>query len=193
MTPSYRAIAKILKSELSPYRFLHSLAVSRLAADLARRHGWDPEKARMAGLVHDCVKEWSPSRLLARVRKRRLKIPDLKFILENSPGLMHAYVGADFARAQGWIDAEQARAVAAHTLGSEKMTVPEMIVFIADQASTDRRFRHAMNTRRIARQNLRAGFREAMAVKIGYQLRKGKKIHPLPVRVWNRLLEKTRD
>jgi predicted HD superfamily hydrolase involved in NAD metabolism len=192
VTADFAAVAAVLEKELSPNRFRHSLAVARFAADLARRHGWDAARARMAGLVHDCAKEWSPAKLKAHVKRRRLIVPGLAFILKTSPGLLHAYVGADVAREKGWISGEQVRAVAGHTLGAEKMGAPEMILFVADLASPDRAFRDAARIRRIARKDLRAALREALAVKLGHQLRKSQKIHPTPVRVWNALLEKKR-
>ena len=188
MKPEFADVAAVLKKELSPARFRHSMAVARFAADLARRHGWNPDRARMAGLVHDCAKEYSPARLAAHVRRRRLAVPDLALILRNAPGLLHAYVGADVARSNGWISAEQVRAVAGHTLGAGKMGVPETILFVADLAAPDRAFRDAARIRRIARRDLRAGLREALAVKLAHQLRKSKAIHPTPVRVWNALV-----
>lgn len=188
MRPDFAAVSAILEKRLSRARYRHCLAVARFAADLARRHGWDPGEARMAGLVHDCAKEWSPARLAAHVRRRRLAVPDLPFILANAPNLLHAYVSADVAVTNGWIArGAQARAVAAHTLGAVRMGVPEMVLFVADLASPDRPFPLAFAVRRVARRDLRAGFREALAVKIGYQLRQSKAIHPLPVRAWNAL------
>lgn len=186
MTPLYRSAEAELRKTLSPNRFRHCLAVARFAAELAKRHGWDPEKARMAGLTHDCAKEWTPQRLAAHVRRRKLSVPGFSFILKTSPNLLHAYVSADVAREKGWLrTAEQVRAVAAHTLGSVSMGVAESVLFVADLASPDRRFREAPAVRRIARQDLRAGLRAALAVKLHYQLLKGKQIHPMPVQVWN--------
>lgn len=178
-----------LEMTLSPHRFRHSLAVAKLSAELARVHGWDVEKARMAGLVHDCAKEWKPKALISHVRRKKLKVPELDLIVKTSPGLLHAYVSADVARRNGWIrDAAQIRAVAAHTLGADRMDVPEMIVFVADLAAYDRTFSEAASVRRTARRDLRAGYREALAVKLDRNVRKSKPIHPQAIRAWNNLL-----
>ena len=37
-------------------RYRHSLAVEREAERLAHRYGEDPEKAAIAGILHDCCK-----------------------------------------------------------------------------------------------------------------------------------------
>lgn len=185
---TFDGVARLLKKQLSPARYRHSLAVARLAGELAARHGWKTEDARLAGLVHDCAKEWTPKELIAYAKRHRLKVPDFRFIVEQSPNLLHAYVSADVARRHGWIrTAAQARAVAAHTLGRLPMGKEESILFIADLAAYDRRFPEARRVRKIARENLKAGLREALAVKFHYQLKKGKRIHPMPVAVWNSL------
>jgi len=185
---SFADVSKILEKELSKNRFRHSLAVARLAGELAKIHGWNVDDARMAGLVHDCAKEWKPRQLIFYARRRRLRVPGLQFILPDSPNLLHAYVSADVAKENGWIrTAAQVRAVASHTLGRLPMEKPETILFVADLAAYDRRFKDARRIRRLAREDLRAGLREALAVKIKDQLRRGKRIHPMPVAAWNSL------
>ena len=188
---TFEDVARRLKKELSPARYEHSRAVARLAGELAALHGWNVQDARLAGLVHDCAKEWKPKALIAYAKRHRLKVPGLRFIVDHAPNLLHAYVSAEVARRHGWIrTAAQRRAVAAHTLGRVPMGKEESILLIADLAAYDRRFPEAPRVRKTARDNLRAGLREALAVKFLYQLRKGKTIHPMPVAVWNSLWDK---
>jgi putative nucleotidyltransferase with HDIG domain len=103
----FAEISAALSRELSPRRQRHSLAVARLAGELAALHGEDREEARLCGLVHDCAKEWKPEELMKRVTRRRLAVPNLSFIRETSPGLLHAYVSADVARERGWLSARR--------------------------------------------------------------------------------------
>ena len=49
-------IKKDLKKLLSEKRFEHTMGVEYTSACLALRYGADMEKARMAGLLHDCAK-----------------------------------------------------------------------------------------------------------------------------------------
>ena len=49
---------------MSEERYLHSLGVEREAERLARRWGEDPEKAAVAGILHDCCKEMPRSAAL---------------------------------------------------------------------------------------------------------------------------------
>ena len=49
-------ILKCLKEDLNPERYEHSIGVAEMAEELAKRFGCDPEKAYVAGLLHDCAK-----------------------------------------------------------------------------------------------------------------------------------------
>ena len=48
-----------LKNELLEKRFVHSIGVMECAVELARIYGADEEKAAIAGLLHDCAKNYS--------------------------------------------------------------------------------------------------------------------------------------
>ena len=47
-----------LESRLKPSRYRHSVGVSETAVFLAERFGVDVEKARVAGLLHDCARQY---------------------------------------------------------------------------------------------------------------------------------------
>jgi putative nucleotidyltransferase with HDIG domain len=53
---SEEKILEYLKENLNVKRFNHSLSVRDTAVKLAKIYGEDTEKARMAGLAHDCAK-----------------------------------------------------------------------------------------------------------------------------------------
>ena len=48
-----------LKEHLSEKRYTHSIGTAECAQDLAKRFCLNPEKAYMAGLLHDCAKCFS--------------------------------------------------------------------------------------------------------------------------------------
>ena len=47
----------LLRQKLSPKRYEHSVAVMERAVELAKRYGVDAEKAKLAGLLHDVMKD----------------------------------------------------------------------------------------------------------------------------------------
>lgn len=173
----------------SPRRYQHSLAVSALAARLAARHGWDPELARRAGLLHDWAKEWPPRLLKEYVVENELKVPAAAFIAKASPNLFHAYVSADVVKRKGWLKDKLAlRAIASHTLGSSTMSLPEKILYVSDFASPDRPYAEAALIRRMAMKDIHGAFVEALRRKMHYQLLKQKALHPLVFEVWNKIV-----
>ena len=57
-----------LHINLKESRLRHSLSVSETAVTLAVKYGEDIEKARIAGLVHDCVKNMKDAELIKVAR-----------------------------------------------------------------------------------------------------------------------------
>ena len=53
-----------LQTMLKPARYEHSLSVSFTCICLAMRYGVDLHQAELAGLVHDCAKQFSNEELL---------------------------------------------------------------------------------------------------------------------------------
>ena len=47
-----------LKKKLNPDRFEHTLGVSYTAVCLAMRYGCDLRQAELAGLLHDCARQY---------------------------------------------------------------------------------------------------------------------------------------
>ncbi len=180
--------AEIVRS-LSPRRVRHSQAVARWAAELARRYGADPVRAQHAGLLHDLVKEWTSARLVAYVRRHRIFVPGLTEILEHQRGgLLHGYVSAHVAKRKGLTrDAVTLRAMARHTLGHPRMGRLDKILYVADFSSSDRRYPHAAQVRRLARRDLDAALRATVSFKMMDVVGRNAFLHPMTVLLWNRV------
>ena len=178
----------IMKSILSASRFQHSLCVARLAKKIAPIYDWDPKKAEQAGILHDCAKEWSARKLANYVLRWKIPVPDFDFIRAYAPNVFHGYVGAHYAEKKGWTkDPLVLKAISSHTLGSMPIGKESQILYVADLASPDRRYQEAKRIRQTAMKNLRKAFIQAMRVKLSYAIRKNKPVHPLSIRLWNRV------
>lgn len=131
-------ILGILKDRLTPKRLSHSLGVSETAWKLALKYGDEPEKARLAGLVHDCARELPNNILLQKAQSFGIVISDIEMA---NPSLLHAPVGAHLAKVDFGIEDEQIfQAVKLHTTGAPAMTVLDKIVFLADYIEPNRSF-----------------------------------------------------
>ncbi|MBR5773943.1 MAG: bis(5'-nucleosyl)-tetraphosphatase (symmetrical) YqeK [Clostridia bacterium] len=127
---------KILKERLTEYRFIHSLAVADEAKRLAEKYGADPDRAYLAGLLHDIMKDAPRSEQLEAIRKSGYKMNQVE---QSEPKLWHAIAGACYIEQQGLCDdSEIISAVRCHTTGKASMTLLEKILFVADFTSAER-------------------------------------------------------
>ena len=62
-------IRRKLMTELDKERYEHTLGVMYTAASLAMRYDEDIEKALLAGLLHDCAKQYDNETLMKKWRK----------------------------------------------------------------------------------------------------------------------------
>lgn len=53
----YEKYNAVIKSRLSEHRYIHSVNVSKAAVHLAKLNGANEEKAALAGILHDVMKE----------------------------------------------------------------------------------------------------------------------------------------
>ena len=133
---TYAQYEQEVKRHLTDKRFFHSQCVAAEAARLAQRYGADVEKARLAGILHDIMKDTAP--------QEQLKIlQDSGIILTKTQSrnrkLWHSLSGAAYLRDKlGVADEEILSAVRCHTSGKGDMTLLEKVLFVADYISADR-------------------------------------------------------
>ena len=80
-----------LQRRLKRGRFAHSIGVANTAVKLAKRFGVDETKAYIAGLLHDCAREFENDELPAQAELRGIEIGEVERAM---PILLHAYISA---------------------------------------------------------------------------------------------------
>ncbi|MGN0367193.1 MAG: bis(5'-nucleosyl)-tetraphosphatase (symmetrical) YqeK [Wujia sp.] len=126
-----------LKGKISEKRFEHSLGVEYTAACLAMRYDVDVDKARTAGLLHDCAKGLATKTKLEKSQKHGLPISRYE---EKNPDLLHAKLGAYYARYKYDVtDQIILDAITYHTTGRPNMSILEKIIFVADYIEPNRK------------------------------------------------------
>ncbi|MDP2918339.1 MAG: bis(5'-nucleosyl)-tetraphosphatase (symmetrical) YqeK, partial [bacterium] len=91
-----KKITEYLRGNLSKDRFSHSMSVAETAKKIAKIIGGvNPEKAYLAGLVHDCSREMGDEKLVNFSKEHRIKIDHFT---QKAPYLLHAAVGAKMAK-----------------------------------------------------------------------------------------------
>ena len=177
---------ELLKGRLSSRRFRHSLAVAEQAAHLAGIYGADPDKARVAGLLHDITKEAS--------REEQLQMmEDFGIILDKVamavPKCWHSMTGSAFLRRVLMIEDEDIlNAVRYHTTARAGMSPLEITLFLADFTSADRDYEDV----NVLRQLAETGYHEAMVYALSFTMRDLMKkrcvIHPDVLEAYNEMI-----
>ena len=155
-----------LKKELKPERMEHTAYVLETALSLAERFGADPEKTRIAALLHDCAKYLPKEKLLSYADTEPAMLP-----------VLHAPAGADYAReAYGVTDPEILNAIRLHTTGDAGMTLLDKVVYLADMIEPSRSYEGVETIRRAG--SLDGMMRLALSRSIWYIKDRGNPIHP---------------
>ncbi len=130
-------LQKQLKDVLQEKRYLHTLGVAYMAASLAMCYGVSHRKALIAGLLHDCAKEYSDADLLQKCMELELPISKHE---RKVPNLLHGTYGAYLAQYRyGVSDEDILNAIRYHTVGRPEMSKLEQTVFLADYLEPERR------------------------------------------------------
>jgi predicted HD superfamily hydrolase involved in NAD metabolism len=186
----FEFFADKLKKLLSDERFNHSLGVMETSEKLAVRYGIDVEKAKIAGLLHDCAKNLREDELVALANKYGIQIDD---VLEKSPTLLHGPVGGYMIEDYfGIHDDEIKRAIMLHTTGDRDMTLLDKIIFLADYIEPNRNFDGVENLREMAYKNLDEAVIMALDETIKYVIEKGQLLYQKTVIARNDMIIKTK-
>ncbi len=122
---------------MGEYRYRHSLGTEEVACDLALIHGYDMWKASIAGILHDCVKDFSDEELINDCIRYHLPISEVE---RQRVLLLHAKVGAAYAEdIFGIKDEDILNAIRYHTTGRPGMSLLEKIIFISDYIEPNRK------------------------------------------------------
>lgn len=131
-------IEEKLKEMLPDKRMKHSIGVSDCAVKLSEIYNCDREKAKLAGLIHDCAKYFTKEEIEYNVKKFNIDLDPLE---KNNSALSHSIVGSYVIQDQFNIEDEDIiNAVRYHTTGREDMSILEKIVYMADLIEEGRKF-----------------------------------------------------
>ncbi len=178
-----------LRKILSKKRYVHSLGVAGEAEKLARRYGADPAKAYLAGLVHDCAKEYPPEEMETILKTEYgVAVDSMSRIM---PKILHGPLGAcDAQRKFGIYDPEILDAVKYHTTGKGGMRILTKIIYIADYIEPNRDFDGVKELRETAYDNIDEAIIHGIDETIKDLIRRGLVIHPDTMHARNDLIMK---
>lgn len=186
----YEAIEKritiYIEKNLSEKRLNHTYSVAEEAVSLARKHGADIKKARIAALFHDMCRGLSKEASNMYVRHLGL---GAKYI--DNINLAHSKIAAAIMKKDyGINDKDLINAVAFHTTGRAGMSVLEKIIFLADAIEPGRTYPTVEDTRRKAYENLDIACLDSLERTIEYINERGNYLDSDTLNARNDLKEK---
>lgn len=173
---------ELLRGRLNPRRLFHSECVSECAGVLAERYGASVEKARLAGLLHDVMKNAPANEQLALM-------PDITPLELLNTKVWHQISGEAFLRQNGIVtDEEILGAVRWHTTGKAGMTLLEKIIYVADFISADRDYKDVEVVRRLAYISLEHAILYTSRYTVNKMVSQDLLLHPATVECYNDML-----
>ncbi|HET7269699.1 MAG TPA: bis(5'-nucleosyl)-tetraphosphatase (symmetrical) YqeK [Rubrobacter sp.] len=166
----------LARSRLSKERYGHTLRVAGTAEELARAHGLDEDRARLAALLHDAARETGPEEYLKIAAEWDLPVGKPE---RESPKLLHGPVAAELARRElGVEDEEVLEAVQAHTTGKPHMGPLALVLYVADKIEPARDYPSVGRLRGLAREDLHGAAAESLRRAIAHNEKRGRDTHP---------------
>ena len=149
---TYEQYEQEVQRHLTEKRFYHSQCVAQEAARLAQRYGADVEKARLAGILHDIMKDTPPEQQLKILQDSGILLTKTQ---RHNRKLWHALAGAAYLQQTLQVkDGDIVEAVRCHTSGKKDMSLLEKVLFVADYISADREYPGGERMRQAAYRSL---------------------------------------
>ena len=175
------ALVARLRETVPEKRYVHSLGVADEAWRLAMLHGADPDRARLAGLLHDCAKGIPKERQAEECD--RLGVP-LDPATRALPQVIHGFLGERLARDRfGVKDGAVLRAIRLHTVGGSGMTLLDKVVFLADGTEPGRHYPGVEGVRAAADRGVDEALRLFLDGQLRYLAARGGTVHPATLRL----------
>lgn len=170
-------ILERLGKTLSLHRWHHTLGVADTAQRLAARFGVNPQKARLAALLHDCAKSLPYGEMRKLVCEN---VPDTDDLELDAEPVLHAPAGMVLARRDyGVRDPEILQAIRRHTLGGRDMTAMDALIYVSDFIEPGRRrFAGLDDVRALAETDIFAAMRLSAKLSNDYLISRGQQPHP---------------
>lgn len=173
----------IIKPKLTEKRFYHSMCVADKARELAEKYGADSEKAYIAGILHDIMKDTSKDEQLKIIENSDILLDKVE---KSQFKLLHAIAGYAYLRDTLKIDDDEIlTAVRYHTTGRAAMTLMEKILYVADYISADRDFEGVEKLRELAAESLDSVMLECTKFTVNDLLGLECPVHPDSIDAYN--------
>lgn len=170
------------KNNMDAKRFKHCIGVSETSRKLALLNNYDPEKAALAGFIHDYAKQVPNERFIEIIKTKGFD----QDLLNYNRAIWHGIVGSYIIEQELKIsDPEILTAIKRHTTADIEMTTLDKIVFVADFIEPNRDFPGVDEARKVAFADLDAGVGFELAHTLSFLVENRQKIYPKTLAAYN--------
>lgn len=174
------AADSFVRNNISEKRYAHTIRVAETAEELAKIHGLDRERVRLAALLHDAARELRQDEFLRAAADFNLPVDEPE---KENPKLLHGPVAAELARRELGVEDEAVlEAVRAHTVGSPGMGPIALALYVADKIEPARDYPSAGRLRELANKDLYEAAAESIRRTHAHNEERGRYTHPASVR-----------
>ncbi len=158
---------KEVASHEKPHRYAHSISVAKTAYEIAMRNGLDPQKAFLAGLLHDSGKDYPLEEQRSVTSQYFASFEPVKDFA------LHQFVSCYLAKEKYGVKEEDIlEAIQYHCTGKGEMTPLEKCIYAADKVEPTRQF-PTRKGRLACYKNLDEGFKVVLEEQKKYFLEHG--------------------
>jgi predicted HD superfamily hydrolase involved in NAD metabolism len=183
-----RALRQAMLPELPDSMVAHIDRVVAIADELARCHGLDVARTRLAAQGHDLLRHIPPDELLARAEARGLDIDPVE---RDAPVILHGPLGAlELAERFGVHDELVLHAIRWHTPGHPDYAPESWAMFIADKVDPAKveRTPALAPIHELARESLEAAALAYLDLRLEEAVAERQPVHPMATLTRNHLL-----
>lgn len=181
-------IIRYLEENIDEKRLAHSLGTASEAVKLAKIYGADPEKARVAGLLHDVAKGKCQYGYKVYVDQYDVVLDEIE---ARNTELIHGKLGAAMVKEQlGIDDKDILSAIRWHTTGRAGMSLLEKVIYLADLIEPGRDFEGIETIRQFAYQDIDKAMLIALDQVMCFVHSKGFALHPNSLEAYNYFINK---
>ena len=187
-SPDDRALRERMLPELPPSMAAHIDRVVALADELARRHGLDVARVRLAAQGHDLLRAVPPAKLLQRAEARGLPIDPVE---RAAPVILHGPLAAlELEERFGVDDQDVLHAIRWHTPGHPDYSREAWAMFVADKVEPDKvaRTPALASIRTLADESLETAALAYLDFRLAEAVDKRVQVHPMATLSRNALI-----
>lgn len=182
----FEQIQNELKKTMKKNRYQHVYRVSAVAEQIAEHYHLPVENIKIAGLIHDCAKDYTFTQLNSLINKYKISLNEVE---RHIPKIWHAYVGAEMAKDIFQIDNQEILdAIRYHSTASVRLGLMGKVLYIADKIEPNRKSIKTKELWQLIWKDINMAMLELLDRELRYLILKKLVIHPDTLEARNKII-----